>query len=139
MMLLRARLGAQQSALGRKPVPLGGPADAILFSLSPQRKEGALRVNASGDPAAARQFKWSLEDLAATGLHPFGGRVDVADVEVIKPEWDGHCGKFGEHAADHLPAGGERLIRLRRTGFGVRFLPAEKFAVEGKRLPPVGG
>src|ERR1035437_10115143 len=46
---------------------------------------------------------------------------------------------FRAHAAKRLPTGGEQLIRVRRTGFGVLFLPAKKLAVESKRLLPVGG
>src|SRR5712691_1889929 len=82
---------------------------------------------------------WALKDPATTGLHTLGGRVDVADIEVIKPEWDRLFRTFSEHAADRLPTGGEQLIRVRRIGFGIRFLPAKKLTVESKRLLLVGG
>jgi hypothetical protein len=50
----------------------------------PPRKDRTLRVYASDDPAV-RHFKWPLADPAAAGLHAFRGRVDIADIEVIKP------------------------------------------------------
>jgi len=74
----------------------------------------------------------------AAGLHPPCCFVDVGDIEIIKPERDRLHRRFGEHAADRLPAGGEHLIRAYRTGVGFGFLPAEELAVEGKRLLPVG-
>ena len=114
------------------------PKKASFQTVLPPRKDRTLRVYASDDPTV-RHFKWPLEDPAAAGLHAFSGRVDIADIEVIKPVWDLLYRTFGEHAADRLPAGGEQLIRVLRTEFGVRFLPAEKLAVESKRLLPVGG
>ena len=51
-----------------------------------QRKiEGALRVRASDDPAAVHQLMWAFKNPATTGLHTLCGRVDVADIEIIKP------------------------------------------------------
>src|SRR5258705_3773258 len=82
---------------------------------------------------------WAIKDPATAGLHALRGRVDVADIEVIEPEWNRLCRKFSEHAADRLPTSGEPLIRVRRTGFGVRFMPAKNLSVESKRLLQVGG
>src|ERR1700722_1594246 len=88
--LLAAR--SDQSASRRNSAPLAGPADVsgagshdAVSPFSLQREDGALRVSASGDPAAIRQFVWVRKDDAATGLHTLGGGVDVADIEVIKP------------------------------------------------------
>ena len=66
-------------------------------------------------------------------------RIEIAYVEVVKPEGDRHRRRLGEHAADRLPSGGEQLIRAHRAGVGVPFLPAKKLAVESERLLPVGG
>src|ERR1700720_655054 len=115
---------------------MGSP-DTIFAPLSLQRKEGALRVRASGDPAAVQQLMRAIKDPATTGLHTLRSRVDVADIEVIEPEWNRLCRKFSEHAADRLPTSGEPLTRIGWTGFVVRFLPAKKLAVESKRLLPV--
>src|SRR5882757_163677 len=140
-------LGDHQSAFRRNAVPLGGPADfrgrgspnTILAPLSLQREDGALRVYAAGDPATARYFNRPLKYPAATGLHALRRRVDVADIEIVKPIWDRLRRSFGEDAADRQSSGGEQLIRVRRTCFGARILPAKKLAVERKGLLPVGG
>src|ERR1700682_2422308 len=88
------------SPLRRNPVPLGGPAEPVLAPLSLQREDGALRIDASRDPVAARHFDRALEDLAATGLHAFRGRVDVVDIEIVEPIWDRLHRTLGKHAAD---------------------------------------
>src|SRR5215472_1408137 len=79
--------------------------DSVGIARSLQRERGALRVHAPDDPAAARHFERPLKDLAATGPHALRSYIDVADVEVIKPEWGRHCRRFAEHAADRLPCG----------------------------------
>src|ERR1700723_1899806 len=81
--------------------------DGAVAPLFLQREHGALRVRASGDPAPARNFKGTLEDVAATGLHARRGGVDVTHIEVEKPERGRDHGRLGEHAADRLPCGGE--------------------------------
>jgi hypothetical protein len=91
------------------------------------------------DPAAVRHFNRTVEDLAATSLHALRRRVDVADVEVVKPEGDRHHRRLSDHAADRLPSGGEQLIRAHSADVGFCFLPAKKLAVESQRLLPVGG
>ena len=113
--------------------------DRLVAPLSGQREHGALRVRASRDPAAAGHFKRALEDPAATGLDALRRRVDVVDVEVVKPEGHGNHRRFGGHAADRLASGGEQLICAHRVDVGVCFSPAKKLAVERKRLLPVGG
>src|SRR5262245_5985593 len=104
--------------------------DPVVAALSHQREDGALRIRALGDPFAAR----AVENLAAPSPHAPDRHVDVADVEVIKPERDRRRRRLCEHAADGLPPGGEQLIWV-----GLRFLPAEKLAVERPRILPVGG
>ena len=84
-------------------------------------------------------FKRTVEDLSAAGRDALRRRVDVADVEIVEPERGRDRRGLGEHAADHLPSGGEGLIRARLADVGVLFLPAEKLAVESPRLLPVGG
>src|SRR3984957_8173895 len=88
--LLAAR--SDQSAPRQNSAPLAGPADVsgagahdAVSPFSLQREDGALRVRASGDPAAIRQFVWARKDDAATGLHTLGGGIEGADIEVIKP------------------------------------------------------
>src|SRR5437879_13598815 len=103
-----------------------------------QREEGALRVDASDDPAAVQQLMWAVVDPASAGLHAFDGRVDVVDIEVEKPERDRICRKFGGHAADRLRAYGEQLIRVCRSGFGIRFFPAKELAIKGKSALRIG-
>jgi hypothetical protein len=98
-----------------------------------------LRVDAAGDAVAARQFDRTLKDAAATSLHAPGRRVDVADAEVVEPKGDRNRRGLGEHAAERLTADGEILIRAHRVDRGVRFLPAKKVGVEGKRLVPIAG
>src|SRR5205807_6513910 len=102
----------------------------ILAPRSLQREHGALRVDASGNPAATRQFDWSLGDAAATALHAFSSHVDIPDIEIIKPERDWRPWKFGEDAADRLSAGGEQLVRIHEPDLGGRWLPAKNVAVE---------
>ena len=113
--------------------------DRAASPRSLQREYGALRVRASDDPAAARHFDRTFQDLAAAGLDALRRRVDVADVEIVEPEREPGSSGLGEHAADHLPSGGEGLIRARLADLGVLFLPAEKVAVESPCLLPVGG
>jgi hypothetical protein len=113
--------------------------DSFSAPRSGQREHGALRVDASDDPAAAQRLCRALEDAAAAGRHALRRRVDVVDVEVVKPERHGHRRRLGGHTADRLPAGGEQLIAARGADVGADLLPAEKLAVKGKRLPPVGG
>ena len=91
------------------------------------------------DPAAAGHFNRAVEDLAVTRLHALRRRVNVADVEVVKPEGVRLRRRLGEHGTDRLPTGRERLIRAPRAGFRRCFLPAKKRAVESPRLLTVGG
>src|SRR5215470_11538061 len=113
--------------------------DSLATLPSLQREDSALRVRASNDPAARRQFKWAFEDLTATGLHTLRRRTEVADVEIIEPKWSRHRLRLGEYAADRLSCGRERLIHAHRSNIRVRFSPAKDLAVEGKRLFRVGG
>src|ERR1700732_2481071 len=113
------------------PVPrVGGKArheisNSFAAALVQQREYGALRVRAMNDPGAARHGSRAIEDLAAASLHALRRRLDVADVEIVKPEGKRQCRRLGEHAADRLPCGGELLIRAHRADVGVRFLPAK--------------
>ena len=102
--------------------------DGAALPWSFQRECGTLRIRASDDPASARCFKRTFEDLSAAGRDPLRGRVDVIGVEVVEPERRRDRRGFGEHAADHLPSGGEGLIRARLADVGVLFLPAEKLS-----------
>src|SRR5215510_1280607 len=113
--------------------------DAVVAALSHQSENGALRVGALGHPSAAPHFNRAMDDLATPSPHAPHRHVDVADVEVIKPERDRLRRRLCEHAADGLSSGGEQLIWAHRAGVGLRFLPAEELAVESKRLLPVGG
>src|SRR5713101_2286504 len=113
--------------------------DAVVTAFSRQREDGALRIRASQDPSVAQHFNRAAEDLAATSLHALHRHVDVADVEVIKPERDRLHRGLGEHAAYRLPSDGEELVCAHRADIGLRFLPAKELAVESKRLLPVGG
>src|SRR5262249_56530170 len=81
----------------------------------------------------------AIDDLARPSPHALYRHVDVADVEVIKPERDRLCRRLCEHAADGLPAGGEQLIWAHRAVAGLRFLPAEELAVERPSFLPVRG
>src|SRR6266478_2450408 len=113
--------------------------DAVVTALSRQREDGALRIRASQDPSVARYFNRPAEDLAATSLHALHRHVDVADVEVIKPERDRLDRGLGEHAADGLPSGGEQLVCAHRAHIGLRFLPRAIRLAESPCLLPVGG
>ncbi len=77
------------------------------------------------DQSAARHGSWAIEDLATAGLHARRCGLDVADVEIVKPEGMRQGRRLGEHAADRLPSGGKLLIRAHRADVGVRFLPAK--------------
>ena len=109
------------------------------FPCSLQRECGTLRIRASDDPASARCFKRTFEDFSAAGRDALRGRVDVVGVEIVEPERRRNRRGLGEHGADHLPSGGEGLIRARLADLGVLFLPAEKLSVESPCLLPVGG
>ena len=91
------------------------------------------------DHVAFRHARRAAKDLSATSLHALRCRVDIADVEIVKPKRNRHRRGLCGHSADRLPAGGEQLICARRASFGLRFLPAKKLAVERPRLLPVGG
>src|ERR1700757_4083544 len=84
--------------------------DAVVTALSPQRKDGALRIHASQDPSGGRYFNRPAEDLAPTSLHAIHRHGDGADVEGIKAERDRLDRGLGKHAADSLPSGGEQLV-----------------------------
>jgi hypothetical protein len=45
-------------------------------------------------PSFRRAIQAGPRRPAATGLHALRGRVDVADIEVIKPEWDRSIGRL---------------------------------------------
>src|SRR2546430_9460072 len=102
--------------------------DAVVTALSCQREDGALRIRASQDPSVAQHFNRAAEDLTATSLHALHRHVDVADVEVIKPERDRLHRGLGEHAADGLPSAGEQLSCAHRSPIGLRFLPTDYLA-----------
>src|SRR5215813_5523573 len=94
-LVARAGRGRREIANRRRPpLPL-------------QRKEGTLRVDALGSPAAVGGFHGTVQDLAAAGGHAPRRRVHVADVEVVEPEWLRRERRLGEHAADRLAAHGE--------------------------------
>src|SRR5262249_19092004 len=111
-------------------------ADGPTAQLSLKRELGALRVVASDDARAAQHFERAVEDVPATSLHALRSRIEVADVEVIKPEGVRDLRRLGGHAADLLPVARDQLIG---AGEAVRPLPAEKPPVEGRCLFPVGG
>jgi hypothetical protein len=99
-----------------------------------QREDGALWVRALDDPVAIQYFNRASEDLSAISLHALYGRVNVADVEVIKPAGNRHRRRFSHHATDRLPAGGELLICAHRADISFRFLPTKELAVNGPCL-----
>ena len=105
---ISGRAGRASGARRARNIRPGG-----FFRVPSSANDGALRVRASDDPAAARHFNRAVEDLAAAGLDALRRRVDVADVEIVEPEGSRDRRRLGEHAADHLPAGGEELIRAR--------------------------
>ena len=70
--------------------------DAVVAELSHKREDGALRVRALGAPSAARHFDRAADDLPAASLHALHRDIDVADVEVVKPE--------GDRTADTCPS-----------------------------------
>src|SRR3984893_15905614 len=130
--------GTHRSAIARTTRALE-ISDAVVTALSHQREDGALRVRALDDPSVARHFNWAAEHLAVAGLHAIHRHVDIADVEVIKPEGDWLRRRLGKHAADRLLSGREQLIRTDYAGVGVRLSPTKELAVESPRLLPVGG
>ena len=83
---LGPQLVGHQFALRRKATPFGGPADALLTPRPLQREWSALRVLASDDPGATGQFKRTCKYPAAGAPHALRGFVDIADIEIIKPE-----------------------------------------------------
>jgi hypothetical protein len=62
--------------------------DSSATSPVQEREYGALRVRAMDDPGAARHGSRAVENLTAAGLHALRRRLDVADVEVVKPKGD---------------------------------------------------
>jgi hypothetical protein len=60
-------------------------ADRLAHAPIEQREYRALRIGAVEDPGAARHFHWAIEDFAAAGLDAPGRRLDVGNVEIIKP------------------------------------------------------
>ena len=62
------------------------------------------------DPGPARRFERAIKDLAAARLHAVRRRLDVRDVEIVKPERVRQCRRLGEHSSDRRRSGGEALI-----------------------------
>ena len=66
-------------------------------SLTPstlQRKQGALWIGTSRDPATVLQFDRPLEDPASAITDALGGHADVVDIEVIEPTRLRHARKL---------------------------------------------
>src|SRR5208283_1725448 len=80
--------------------------NSLAAALVQQREYGALRIRAMDDPGATRHCSRAILDLAAAGFHALRRRLDVVDVEIVKPEGKRQCRRLGEHAADRLPSGG---------------------------------
>src|SRR6202040_3503625 len=135
---LRFIRGTHRSARARTTRALE-ISDAVVTALSHQGEDGALRVRALDDPSVARHFDRAAEHLAVAGLHAFHRLIDIADVEVVKPEGDWLARRLGKHAADGLPPGREQLIRADRAGVEVCLSPTKELAVESPRFLPVGG
>src|SRR3954454_2080876 len=74
-------------------------ADTRVAARSHEREDGSLRVCALKDPAVARHLNWTLKHVSAACLDALCGRIDIADIEVVEPEWDRHRCGLGEHAA----------------------------------------
>ena len=104
--------------------------ESLLGSLSFQSEDSALRVHTLYDPAAAWQFKWAVEDLAAASLHAPRRRIQVADVEIIEPKGNRDRRGLGLDPADGLFGGREQLIRAYISGLGILLLPPKKLDIE---------
>ena len=91
------------------------------------------------DQSAARRRSRAIEDLAAAGFDAPRRRLDVIDVEIVKPEGKRQRRGLGVHAADRFSSCGEFLIRAHHADMAVAFLPAKEIFVESERLFPVGG
>ena len=74
-----------------------------LTSSTLERKQGALGIGTSRDPATIGQFDRTLEDPASAIIDTPGGRADVVDIEVIEPTRLRYARKLGEQATDRLP------------------------------------
>src|SRR5215831_9274202 len=91
-----------------------------------EREHRALRVLGLHDPTAPWHFHWTVGNLAAANLQALDRRVEVAHIEVVKPEGDGHHRRLVEHAADRRPAGGKHLVSAHGAHIHrVAFLPSE--------------
>src|ERR1700722_10065927 len=86
---------------------------------------GALRVRAMQNQSAARYCSGAIQDLAAAGFHALRRRLDVVDVEIVKPEGKRQRRRLGEHAADRFPSGGELLICPHHADMAIGFLPVK--------------
>src|SRR3954447_25170973 len=110
-----------------------------MAALSHQRENGALGIGAAEDPSVTCHFDRTIENLPVACLHTLCRIVDVAVVEIIKPERHGHCGRLGEHSANGDISDREQLIGAHLATIGLRFLPAKKRFVEMPNAVPVGG
>src|SRR2546421_157220 len=105
---------------------------------SNHREDGALRVEAMGDPATAGDLHGAMDDLAAGVLHPCHSALDGIDIEIIKPERRRCLRHLGHHAAAWRAACRENLIDAHWShihGFG--FGPAKQAGIEGEGARPV--
>jgi hypothetical protein len=102
-----------------------------------QRESGPALRSCSRSPVAIRHLTGLLRTRPPPA-HAFHGRVNVADIEVVKTG-NRHRRRHGHHATDRLPAGGELLICAHRADVGFRFFPAKELAVKGPRFLRVGG
>src|SRR5271154_4657401 len=70
------------------------------------RERDTLRIGRLDDPAAARHLLRAHEMLAAAGLDPTEGRIDIIDRDIEEP--GGRNGRIVHHAAQlHAVAGEE--------------------------------
>ena len=110
---------------------------ATLTSGTLQRKQGALGIDTSRDPATIRQFDRPLKDAASASIDALGGRADVVDIEVIEPTRLRHARELVSMPPIVCPTGRKQLIQVCRIGLTVGLLPAKKLAVKIKDLAPV--
>src|SRR5581483_6587767 len=89
--------------------------EIVPGSLSFQRKHGALRIDAPGDPRPVLDFKGALEDPATKAFHVLRRDIDVVNVEIVEPEGEWLALAFAEHAADGPATGRKQLIGLDRV------------------------
>ena len=82
------------------------------------------------DPAPARNFDRTVEDLPAGNPHTLRRRIDIVDVEVVKPKGFRHPTRLGNDAANCVSPDGKPLMRYQRTDARIGLLLAKKLSIE---------